>query len=98
MREKYRYYRNEYYVPIVTECALYNEQHELVALGYSICSVLDQCQKSIGRNIAKQRAYHALKMEESVALPISRTTILRSLTYIAFELPAWKAIKVQPYV
>jgi hypothetical protein len=95
MKEAYRYYRNEYDKPLVTECALYNDDRELLALGYAVCSPKDQCQKAIGRNIAKQRAYYALKMYESVALPIQKSKILRSLVYIAWNLPPYKAIKVQ---
>jgi hypothetical protein len=82
-------------MPVVTECALYNDQHELLALGYAVCSAWDQCQKAIGRNIAKERAHYALEMEDSVALPISRIKVLRKLTSLSQELPAWKAIKVQ---
>lgn len=95
MKEVYRYYRDEMYKPLVTECALYNDAHELCALGYAVCSPYDQCQKALGRNIAKQRAYYALEMEDSVALPIQKIKVLRSLTYIAYELPEWKAIKVK---
>lgn len=78
-REIFYYFRDKENKPIITVCLLV--AGETITRGIAICSNKDIPCKAVGRNISKQRAWHAFLWNES-GLPILRSDAAN----IAFEI------------
>ena len=68
---KYYYLRDEENKPRITICAVYDSIAGIFARGVAMCSEKDNPNKRVGRNIALQRAVHALA-NRTDACPIER--------------------------